>query len=108
MPRRTTALGSEAASPKPRSTDAKFAAAVRGGPHAIRKALTLEATHDQHLEGAADPELVDPDAWTLDQPWLDRPGRAELYLVGTGHFALDEQTGTIAGLVGDFIARNSR
>ncbi|MGH3495607.1 MAG: hypothetical protein ACRDQ1_20585 [Sciscionella sp.] len=70
--------------------------------------LTLEATRDQHLEGAADPELVDPDTWTLDQHWLDRPGRAELYLLGTGHFALDEQTDTIAEFVADFIARNSR
>lgn len=132
---------------------------------AIRKALTLEATRGQHLEGAADPELVDPDAWTLDQHWLDLPGRAqimldllydyqsnvalypawqawmrekqppmllpwgrndqffpeagaraylndlpdaELHLLGTGHFALDEQADTIAELVADFIARNSR
>lgn len=132
---------------------------------AIRKVLTLEATRDQHLEGAADPELVDPDAWTLDQHWLDLPGRAqimldllydyqsnvtlypawqawmrekqppmllpwgrndqffpeagaraylndlpdaELHLLDTGHFALDERADTIAGLVADFIARNSR
>jgi hypothetical protein len=29
-------------------------------------------------------------------------------LLDTGHFALDEQTDTIAELVADFIARNSR
>lgn len=135
-----------------------------GLENAIRKVLTLEATRDQHLKGAADPELVDPDAWTLDQHWLDRPGRAqimlhlfydyqsnvalypawqawmrekqppmllpwdvttsspprptraylddlpdaELQLLDTGHFALDEQADTIAELVADFIARNSR
>ncbi|MGH3280030.1 MAG: alpha/beta fold hydrolase [Trebonia sp.] len=136
-----------------------------GMEDAIREVLTLEATRGQHLEGAADPELVDPDAWTLDQHWLDLPGRAqvmldllydyqsnvalypawqawmrekqppmllpwgrndqffpeagaraylddlpdaELHLLDTGHFALDEQAGTIAELVGDFIARNSR
>lgn len=132
---------------------------------AIRGVLTLEATRGQHLEGAADPELINPDSWTLDQHWLDEPGRAqimldllydyrsnvalypqwqawmrehqppmllpwgrndqffpeagaraylsdlanaELHLLDTGHFALDDHLDTIAGLVAEFIARNAR
>jgi pimeloyl-ACP methyl ester carboxylesterase len=47
---------------------------------AIRGALTLDATRAQHLEGAANLELVDPDTWTLDQHWLDVPGRAQVML----------------------------
>ena len=46
----------------------------------LRQALTLEATRRQHLEGAADPERVDPDTWTLDQHWLDLPGRSQIML----------------------------
>lgn len=46
----------------------------------IRGALTLDATRAQHLDGAADPELVSPDSWTLDQHWLDTPGRAQAML----------------------------
>lgn len=135
-----------------------------GLEEAIRGALTLEATRSQHLEGVADRELVDPDAWTLDQHWLDQPGRAqimldllydyqsnvalyptwqawmrehqppmllpwgrndryfpeagaraylddlpdaELHLLDTGHFALDEQLDIISELVASFIARHS-
>lgn len=135
-----------------------------GLEEAIRGALTLEATRSQHLEGVADRELVDPDAWTLDQHWLDQPGRAqimldllydyqsnvalyptwqawmrehqppmllpwgrndryfpeagaraylddlpdaELHLLDTGHFALDEQLDIICELVASFIARHS-
>lgn len=43
----------------------------------VRGALTLAASRAAHLEGAADPELIDPDTWTLDQHWLDAPGRAQ-------------------------------
>ena len=138
----------------------------RAGKEAeVRGALTLEATRRQHLEGTAHPELVDPDTWTLDQHWLDAPGRdqimldllydyqsnvalyprwqawlreqrppvllpwgrndqffpeagaraylddvpdAELHLLDTGHFALDEQLETIAHLATGFIARHAR
>jgi pimeloyl-ACP methyl ester carboxylesterase len=136
-----------------------------GGEAHIRGALTLEATRGQHLEGTAHPESVDPDTWTLDQHWLDQPGRdqimldllydyqsnvalypkwqawlreqrppvllpwgrndrffpeagaraylddvpgAELHLLDTGHFALDEQLETIAHLASDFISRNAQ
>ncbi len=131
----------------------------------IRQALTLEATRRQHVEGAVDPERVDPDAWTLDQHWLDLPGRsqimldllydyqsnialypqwqawlreyrpplllpwgrndrffpeagarayladvpdAELHLLDGGHFLLDEQVESVAGLIRDFIQRHAR
>lgn len=43
-------------------------------------ALTLAATRAQHLDGAADPELVSPDSWTLDQYWMDSPDRAQAML----------------------------
>jgi pimeloyl-ACP methyl ester carboxylesterase len=46
----------------------------------IRGALTLGATRAQHVEGAADPERVSPDSWSLDQYWLDTPGRAQAML----------------------------
>jgi hypothetical protein len=46
----------------------------------IRGALTPAATRAQHLDGAADPELVSPDSWTLDQYWMDSPGRAQAML----------------------------
>jgi pimeloyl-ACP methyl ester carboxylesterase len=46
----------------------------------IRGALTLGATRAQHVDGAADPELVSPDSWSLDQYGLDAPGRAQAML----------------------------
>jgi pimeloyl-ACP methyl ester carboxylesterase len=59
----------------------KFWSDRAGMEDAIRAgALSLEATRAQHLDGAAEPELVDPDAWTLDQHWLDTPGRAQVML----------------------------
>lgn len=130
----------------------------------IMPVLGIDATRNQHLEGVRDPELVDPDAWTLDQHWLDAPGRApimldllydyqsnleaypgwqkwlrsahpplllawgrndrffpaagaeayladvpdaELHLLDTGHFALDDHLDEIAALVDGFIARHA-
>lgn len=46
----------------------------------IRGLLTLDVTRSQHTTGASDPELVSPDSWTLDQHWLDLPGRAQVML----------------------------
>lgn len=131
----------------------------------MSQALTLDATRSQHLDGVREPELIDPDTWTLDQHWLDQPGRgqimldllydyqsnvaaypawqewlrskrpplllpwgrndrffpeegaraylrdvpdAELHLLDTGHFALDDHLEEIADLVADFITRHSR
>ena len=46
----------------------------------IRGALGLAATRAQHIDGAADPQRVNPDSWVLDQYWLDQPGRAQVML----------------------------
>ncbi len=130
----------------------------------VKAVLSLDATRGQHLDGVRDAERVDPDTWTLDQHWMDQPGRgpimldllydyhsnvalyprwqewlrkshppvllpwgrndlffpaagarayladvpdAELHLLDTGHFALDDHLVEIAGLVSDFIARHN-
>lgn len=47
---------------------------------AIRWLTTLKATYWQYSTGFKDQSLVSPDAWTLDQALLDRPGNAEIQL----------------------------
>jgi pimeloyl-ACP methyl ester carboxylesterase len=47
---------------------------------AVRGFLQLDATRSQYVEGVADPERVNPDLWTLDQHFLDRPGRDQVML----------------------------
>ncbi|HEX7381510.1 MAG TPA: alpha/beta hydrolase, partial [Nevskiaceae bacterium] len=131
----------------------------------VKGAFSLAATRSAHLEGVRDAELVDPDMWTLDQHWLDQPGRAaimldlfydyqtnvaaypawqawlrehrppvllpwgkndgyfpgagaqaylkdvpdaEVQLLDTGHFALDDHLEEISALVDAFIARHAR
>jgi len=44
---------------------------------AARGFLTAEATKMQYTAGARNPQGLNPDAWTLDQALLDRPGVAE-------------------------------
>jgi pimeloyl-ACP methyl ester carboxylesterase len=44
----------------------------------IRDLLTLEVTRSQYTTGASRPELLSPDAWTLDQHFLDQPGRKDV------------------------------
>lgn len=44
----------------------------------IRDLLTLEVTKAQYTTGAARPELLSPDAWTLDQHFLELPGRKDV------------------------------
>lgn len=46
----------------------------------VKGALSFAATRAAHLEGVRDPELIDPDMWTLDQHWLDQPDRAPIML----------------------------
>ncbi len=46
----------------------------------LRKFVTLEATRWQYTHGVRNPEAISPDAWTLDQCFLDRPGNAEVQL----------------------------
>jgi pimeloyl-ACP methyl ester carboxylesterase len=48
--------------------------------NAIRGFLTPESTRAQYLLGVADPSLVDPDSWLVDQALLDRPGVDEIML----------------------------
>ncbi|APA96065.1 alpha/beta fold hydrolase [Nocardia seriolae] len=48
-----------------------------GDEDGIRQLLTLEGTRGQYEAGVTDPGLLDPDAWTLDQHYLDLPGRKE-------------------------------
>ncbi len=47
---------------------------------AIRWLTTIKATHWQYTNGIKDVSLINPDAWTVDQALLDRPGNAEIQL----------------------------
>jgi pimeloyl-ACP methyl ester carboxylesterase len=47
---------------------------------AARTFLQLDATRAQYIEGAADPESLNPDLWTLDQHFLDLPRRDQVML----------------------------
>jgi pimeloyl-ACP methyl ester carboxylesterase len=47
---------------------------------ALRAVLTPEATRFQYVQGTADPALVAPEAYTLDQALLARPGNADIQL----------------------------
>ncbi|MCL7375513.1 alpha/beta fold hydrolase [Streptomyces sp. 35G-GA-8] len=46
----------------------------------LRAALTLELTRWQYLNGVADPSLVSPDGWTVDQSLLNRAGNDAIQL----------------------------
>ncbi|NYJ00274.1 pimeloyl-ACP methyl ester carboxylesterase/putative NADH-flavin reductase [Nocardioides thalensis] len=48
-----------------------------GAEDRVRQILELAATRGQYLEGAADPALVAPDGWLLDQWHLELPGRKQ-------------------------------
>ncbi|MEU8133996.1 alpha/beta hydrolase [Streptodolium elevatio] len=64
--------------------DVLFAHAKDRAAHepAVRELLTAEATRWQHTHGvpAGRLGLVSPDAWVLDQAYLDRPGNKEIQL----------------------------
>lgn len=47
---------------------------------AIRWLTSAKATKWQYTDGVKDASLVSPDAWTLDQALLDRPGNQEIQL----------------------------
>ncbi|MFJ1707745.1 alpha/beta fold hydrolase [Kitasatospora sp. NPDC088346] len=51
---------------------------VEGAEEAVRAILTAEVTRGQYEGGAADPTAVAPDGWTMDQHFLDLPGRKEI------------------------------
>lgn len=46
----------------------------------LRGFLTAESTKWQYLHGVRDTTAVSPDAWTIDQGLLDRPGNQEIQL----------------------------
>lgn len=59
----------------------EFTALRRGVPGAqeqVREILTLAATRSQYETGASDVARIAPDGWTLDQHFLDLPGRAAI------------------------------
>jgi pimeloyl-ACP methyl ester carboxylesterase len=128
----------------------------------LRPLFELPATKWQYTEGVRDVQRISPDAWTVDQAYMDRPGnkdiqlemfysygsnpghypewqayfrkhqppmlivwgkndkifppagahpylrdlpKAELHLLDTGHFALEEDSAAIGGLMRAFLAR---
>jgi pimeloyl-ACP methyl ester carboxylesterase len=142
---------------------AYWASGSREDREALRAGTTLEATRSQYLEGAVNPDRIDPTSWTFDQAMMDRPGnveiqldlfkdyatnvplyprfqaffrdrqpptlivwgkhdrifpphgahaylrdlpRAELHLLDSGHFALEDKGPEIARLMRDFLDRN--
>ena len=46
-----------------------------GAADALRARLTPEGIRTMHAGGAAHPDRIDPDIWTLDQHFLGQPGR---------------------------------
>ncbi len=48
-----------------------------GAADRVREILTLPATRGQYEDGTLDPEQIAPDGWTLDQHFLDLPGRKD-------------------------------
>ncbi|MGR6920981.1 alpha/beta fold hydrolase [[Actinomadura] parvosata] len=48
-----------------------------GAEKTIRGLLTLDGTRGQYETGVPDPAVIAPDGWTLDQHFLDLPGRKE-------------------------------
>jgi len=53
---------------------------VPGGEERVRGLLTLPVTRGQYEGGTTDPESVAPEGWTLDQHFLDLPGRHRIQL----------------------------
>lgn len=47
---------------------------------ALRGFLAIDGTKWQYLHGARNADHISPDAWTLDQAGLDRPGNKEIQL----------------------------
>ncbi|MEU7989577.1 alpha/beta hydrolase [Streptosporangium canum] len=57
-----------------------FVALGPGEEDQVLPLLTLEATRGQYEGGASDPAAIAPDGWTLDQHFLDLPGRKEIQI----------------------------
>ncbi|GLW34532.1 alpha/beta fold hydrolase [Actinoplanes regularis] len=50
---------------------------VDGAEERVREILVLPVTRGQYEDGTTDPALISPDGWTLDQHFLDQPGRKQ-------------------------------
>ncbi|MGW4894383.1 alpha/beta fold hydrolase [Kitasatospora sp. NPDC004240] len=50
---------------------------VPGAEEAVQPLFTLPVTRGQYEGGTTEPALIAPDGWTLDQHFLDLPGRRE-------------------------------
>lgn len=50
---------------------------VPGAADNVREILQLPVTRSQYEGGAGSPAVIAPDGWTLDQHFLDQPGRKE-------------------------------
>ena len=59
---------------------AYWQSASKENREALRPFTAIEGTKWQYTHGVKDPSLISPDAWTLDQAGLDRPGNAEIQL----------------------------
>ena len=53
---------------------------AKGDREALRWLTSLKATKWQYTNGVPDASLVSPDAWTVDQALLDRPGNQDVQL----------------------------
>jgi len=49
-----------------------------GAEDAVMGVLTPEVTRSQYLTGARQPENISPDGWTMDQQFLELPGRKRI------------------------------
>ncbi|WP_327350679.1 alpha/beta fold hydrolase [Streptomyces sp. NBC_01304] len=61
---------------------------VEGAADRVREILVLPVTRGQYEGGAGDPSGISPDGWTLDQHFLDLPGRKDIQV----DLALDYHT----------------
>ena len=61
---------------------------AEGTSSTLGNLMTLDATRGQYLQGVGNPEAIAPDGWTLDQCFLDRPGRRQIQV----ELALDYHT----------------
>ncbi|MEH1127869.1 alpha/beta fold hydrolase [Micromonospora sp. CPCC 206061] len=50
---------------------------TEGAEKTIRDLLTLSGTRFQYETGTTDPTRIPPDGWTIDQHFLDQPGRKQ-------------------------------
>lgn len=46
----------------------------------LKPFLELDATKWQYTHGVKDPSTISPDAWTIDQAFLDRPGNKDIQI----------------------------